>query len=206
VASSNGYFLLKHFILVWFGLVKMSGGLFSFGGMVRRALAKEDEEDDEYRPVTRSISSRSNSGAGFGGYHTGLSQEVARVTIEPVVVAPAPVVVAPPAMKELTITGYIVRDGKSNHLIAPSQAVFVYDASVEKDKKAVEKRMKEISSAYDDTTFHPFNATTMVEEVPTRIAGLSHKFKTFSLLNLKEKETIIINEEEKKPKKRGRQN
>jgi hypothetical protein len=88
-------------------------------------------------------------------------------------------------MSEVTITGFMIIDGVE--VLAPQKSVYVYDKSNKRMVKIVEEQMKKDAEMGKNLKMFKFEATTLCEDAPTVIAGISTGKITVSIKSLAEK-------------------
>ena len=88
-------------------------------------------------------------------------------------------------LSEVTITGFMIIDGVD--VLAPQKNVYVYDKSNKRMAKIVEEQMKKDAELGKNLKMFKFEATTLCEDAPTVIAGISTGKVTVSIKSLAEK-------------------
>ena len=88
-------------------------------------------------------------------------------------------------LSEVTITGFMIIDGVD--VLAPQKNVYVYDKSNKRMVKIVEEQMKKDAELGKNLKMFKFEATTLCEDAPTVIAGISTGKVTVSIKSLAEK-------------------
>ena len=81
----------------------------------------------------------------------------------------------------LAVSGLIVEHQKSGQLIAPQNAVFVYDPKDSRSVKSVQKKIANFRKEFPHNPFYEFTAKGTTDMLPTAVGGASVGIKGATL-------------------------
>ena len=87
---------------------------------------------------------------------------------------------------EIGITGLLVKDPKSNHIVSVQKTVFVYNAGDEEQKVMVEDAVETLKEESSLLKTHFFSTTIEVPKdfLPTAVGGITENFKITTIAKM----------------------
>jgi hypothetical protein len=87
---------------------------------------------------------------------------------------------------EISITGLLVKNPKSNHIVSVQKTVFVYNAGDEEQKAMVEDAVETLKGESSLLKNHFFGTTIEVPKdfLPTAVGGITENFKITTIAKM----------------------